>query len=190
MANISINVPGIISTFPFNTLPGANLQYSAVPRARIISVIVEEVIALKIAGNTTSIKVRNQFPKNYAYVFEFATIDVAFPTEPADASNFDGMGVCKIRGGGPVRDLQLRSLGVAGHTLNAGSARGYSIIDMFPSPIFNDEGTTPQIDLEINDNDAAETAAGTVTSYVSVLQFDLGQVFNVGMNFPLPVSIR
>lgn len=194
MANVVITATPEPRPFQFDVAPyaGGLLDKTALPRGRITYQVLDQAITAKIATNTTQINVINVLPANYAYVVEFATIRVSFPTDTADAANFLPNGIMQVRLGDGLgaRMAGLFSRGVTSSDINAGSARIYHPENFFPSPVFNQRGDTPIINLEVFDTDAGATVVGELNSVVSVLQFDLEQVFNVAVNFPLPVSVR
>lgn len=194
MANILIEATPEPRTFPFDVAPyaGGILDKTALPRGRITFQILKTVIPAKIATNTTSINVENVMPANYAYVVEFATIQVNFPTSTSDAANFSANGIMQVRLGDALgtRRAGLFSRGISPAELNAGSSQIWHPENYFPTPIFNLLGATPIVNLEVFDVDAGATVVGELNTVVSVLQFDLEQIFNVAVNFPLPVSVR
>lgn len=192
MANIDLNPEPTPVMFPFHTVPGAQLPYTAAPRGRVTFRVNAVTIAAKIATNTTSIRIEMILPANFAYIFEYGTVQVAFPTNTGDADNYDsvGVGITRLGDGSGGRHNQLFSRGITGNTLNAGSEKTWSVLDMYPSPLYNVDQIAPQLDYFINDTDAGATVVGMVSSYASFLIYDIEQVFNAPLNFPLPVSVR
>jgi len=193
MANILLDVSPLPVLFPFATLPGAGLPYSAVPRGRVVFRVNSQVIAAKIATNTTSIRVRNILPANYAYVFEWAQADVILATDELEASQFRAVGELQflLGDGAGARSVQLNSEGVYPTTLNAGSGRAWSAVAPFPLPMYNLLQGAPSIEIHLNDSDAVNaTVAGLLNTTVTCLQYDIEQVFNVGVNYPVPVQVR
>ncbi len=192
MANIDLNIQPAGALFPFAIIPGDAFNLSALPRARVQFRVNKTVITAKIATNTTSIRIECILPASYAYTFEFAAIDVAFPTDTDDAANYDDVGTVHVREGSGIgpRTTQLFSRGVSGETLNAGSAKIWQEVAIYPALLYNLLNVAPQLDLEVNDRDAGATVAGVVSSFVSFLQFDIEQIFNVNVNFPTPVAVR
>lgn len=193
MANIAIDISPTPGVFPFSTVGGFVLPYSAVPRGRVVFRVNATVIAAKIATNTTSIRIRNILPPNYAYVLEWLQCDIDLPTDTSEASQFDAVGELRTLlgdGAGP-RISQLFSEGVYATTLNAGSGRAWCALQPYPLPIFNQLAGVPSVELRLFDADAVNaTVAGTFSSTLSFLQYDIEQVFNLALNFPVPVQIR
>ncbi len=190
MANINLAVTPSPAPFPFHTVPGGELPYTAVPRGRVSFRVTNTTIAAKIATNTTSIQITNTLPANFAYIFEYAQIDVNFDTP--DAANYDVVGtlVTQLGDGSGNRVSQMFSRGVAGFALNAGDQKSWEVFPIYSSPIYNLLQNAPAVILQVNDNDAGATVEGSVNSYISFLQYDIDQIFNAALNFPLPVAIR
>lgn len=193
MANIALTVTPPPIVFPFATLPGARLPYSPVPRGRVVFRVNAQVIAAKIATNTTSIRVNCLLPANYAYVFEWMQANVILATDPLEASQFEAVGEMQflLGDGAGARVTELCSDGVYHTTLNAGSGRAWKVVKQFPLPIYNLLQNNPSIEVRLNDADAVNaTVAGLLSTTVSCLQYDIEQVFNVGVNYPVPVQVR
>lgn len=194
MANVNINLVPVITTFPFDLDPvaGTLLMKSALPRARLTFQVNDGAIAAKIATNTTTINITNTLPVNFAYVFEYCTVQVAFATSTSDAGTMDDTGAILVNlgDGAGGRRASLFSRGATADSLAAGSQIIYRSENVFPSPIYNSLSVTPTIILRLSERDAGATVAGLLSSIVSVLQYDIDQVFNVGINYPIPVSLR
>ncbi len=193
MANIALSLDPSATPFPFETFPGGALQYSAVPRGRMVFRVNDQVIAAKIATNTTSIQITNTLPANYAYVLEWFQADVILATDTAEAAQFDAVGQIQfaLGDGAGTRDSQLFSEGIYATTLNAGSGRAWCALQGFPLPIFNVLGNAPAVTVRLNDSDVVNaTVAGLLNATLSFLQYDLEQIFNLALNFPVPVQVR
>jgi len=192
MANISIEVTPELKTFPFKITPGGIQQVTAIPRARLSFQSFNEVITAKIATNTTSIFVTCTCPPNYAYTFEYCSLDATFISDPTDASHMDDTGTLQyfFGDGSGARFSEVFSLGVYNMALNAGSGRTWSVVNPYSNPIFNQEGSGPAITVLVNDNHVDATVVGRLNFMLTMLQFDLEQVFAFPLNFPLPVAIR
>lgn len=195
MANVDLAFAPAPSTFPFDLSPvgGVLLPKTALPRARLIFQINDGAITAKAMGNTTTITVTMTLPRNFAYSFEYLTVQLSFATSTSDAATYEDIGMMQFisnDGVGAGRRAQLVSLGACADIAAAGSQVAYAPVNVFPSPIFNTRSVTPSLLFRISDLDAGATVAGLMAVTCSVLQYDLEQVFSVGVNFPLPVSIK
>lgn len=192
MANIALTFAPPPQTFPFQIPPGAVQPITAVPRARVRFITSLAVITAKIATNTTSIVLTFTLPLNYAYTFEYAQVSIQCPTDPLDADNFDDVGQLIYFPGNDsgAIETELISQGITGHTLNAGSVKSWTPVNASNSPLFNDQQIAIAVVMALNDNDAANTVVGAMNTFISFLQYDIDQVYNYPVNFPLPVSNR
>lgn len=194
MANVAVSLTPQPSFFPFALAYSGDVQeYTAMPRGRLVFRVNDSVIAAKDALNTTSIQVQNTLPAGYAYVLEWMQADILLATDAAEAAQFDAVGQLQfaLGDGAGTRDNQLNSEGIYATTLNAGSGRAWNAIAPFPLPIFNLLQNTPSVTIRLNDSDAVNaTVAALFNSTLSFLQYDIEQVFNIGVNFPIPVQVR
>lgn len=193
MANIAIDVDVPAIPFPFATMPGRDLPYSAVPRGRVTFRLNDQVIAAKIATNTTSAVIKLILPANYAYVQEYISSDVIFATDVDDALKWDALGEVRITGiGGGGRVSQMFSEGQYATTLNAGSGRAWAPINPYPLPLFpGAAGSVMEIQVFFHDSDVVNACvAGLLNLSASYLQYDIEQIFNLGVNYPIPVQVR
>lgn len=193
MANVALVVTPSIRTFPFIVPPGTRLGGSAIPIARITFRSPNDVtIVAKIATNTTSIVATCTLPPNFAYTFEYAYMQVSILTDPGDADNFESVGGLSIsfNDGLGTRFATMQAQGINGIAANAGSMKVWQPENPFPSPIFNQNGSSPNIILTANDTNAANTDEGDFGCAVSVLQYEFEQAFSYPLNFPLPVAQR
>lgn len=192
MANISLSFDAAARTFPFQIPPGMVQQHTAIPRARLIFTIIAGVITAKIATNTTSINITVTLPANFAYMIEWASANVSFPTSTSDADNFDDIGSFTFQQTnlGTFARVNMVAPGIFGVSGNAGSSKIWEPDNAYGGPLFNLIGDDVLVNLELNDNDAGATVVGSLGSIVTVLQYDLQQVFNFPMNFPIPVTSR
>lgn len=192
MANVAFTLPGIPRTFPFEIPSGSLQNDSAIPRARLTFQLKNQVITAKIATNTTSIVSSCVLPQNFVYTFEYCTCLIEVIDDVADAGNFDEQGSLEFGFNDLLgaRTIEMVSSGIFGVGANAGSGKVWRPLNALPTPIFNTVGTAPNMTLSINDNDAGATNAALYSFIISVLQYDLTQVFAYPLNFPLPVSSR
>lgn len=195
MANVALAFAPAAQPFPFDLapVPSTLLAKSALPRGRITFQVTDGAITAKAMGNTTTITVTCTLPRNFAYTFEYLTCQLSFATSLTDAATIEDIGMMQfIRNDGVSggRRAQLVSLGACADIDAAGSQVAYAPVNVFPSPIFNTRSLSPSILFRISDLDAGATVAGLMAVTVSCLQYDLEQVFSVGVNFPLPVSIK
>ncbi len=194
MANIDITFTPPAAPFPFelDIARSHYLEKTALPRGRVTFQQADGVVTAKIATNTTTVNVVCTLPANYAYVFEYASVQIAFDTDTADAANFENVGMMLVNLGDGLggRRAQFFSRGQTGDSLNAGSQIAWAPLNVFPSPIFNLQQNSPNLILRFYDTDAGATEEGLLSAVVSLLQYDIEQIFNVGVNFPVPVSIR
>lgn len=194
MANIALTFAPEARPFPFDTDPigGGVIDRTALPRGRVTFQINDGAIAAKIATNTTTILTTCVLPANYAYTFEYASVQASFATSASDAANFESLGMMLVNLGDGLggRRAQMFSRGAMNDGLAVASQIAWEPLNVFPSPIFNTEGATPQVLLRFADLDAGATVAGLLATVVSFLQYDIEQVFNVGVNYPVPVSNR
>lgn len=193
MADIAIAFTGTVGKFPFQIPPGAVQQVTAIPRARVCLSVVGGTITAKDAGNTTSILCTNTFPPNYAYTLEYVVVRVEVVGLLADVDNFDTLGSMAYSNALPMggaANTELSTLGPIGILANVGGAKIYEPRTPFGGPIFNQDGNSPIITLAINDRAAANTEVGVFGSMVCALQYDIEQVFNFPINYPIPVQSR
>lgn len=192
MADVQLAVTPALRRFPFQIPQGAVQQYTAIPRARLTFQANDITIVAKIATNTTSILATCTLPENFVYTFEFASQRVVCPTDPADAGNFDDVSMLSFgfSDGLGSRSAELFSRGITGSSLNAGSQKVWSIINPYLAPIFNLVGAAPVLTFIANDTDAANTVEGDYSCLLSLLQYDMSQLFNFPLNYPVPVSNR
>lgn len=192
MANISLNLAPEATPFPFEVLPGTIQPRTAVPLARLTFQVLNQVIAAKIATNTTSISVVQTLPPNYAYTFEYVTANVSCITDPTDADKFDDISDFLVNfNTGVLARSELLADGISHNTNNAGSLKTWAIVNPYAAPIFNQDGLSCFLNMLFNDSDAVNaTDACLFSSTTSVLQYEIGQVFDYPLNFPLPVSAR
>jgi len=192
MANVALAVTPTLATFPFQVPGGSFQQYSAVPLARLTFTARLVTIVAKIATNTTSIIATCTLPANYAYTFEYASQKIAIPSDPADAGNFDDVSQMDFGfgDGEGARTAEMFSNGHTGILLNAGSEKVWAPLNAYTPPMFNQAGNTLGIDISCNDTDAGATAEGDYSLVVSVLQYDIAQIFAYPLNYPIPVSSR
>lgn len=192
MANIAIDITVPGELFPFSTAPGTILSGSSFPRGRVSFRNNASAIAAKIATNTTSAVLKLILPPNFAYILEYLALDVNFPTDVDDAAKWDATGKLTMSGiGNGGRISQLFSEGIYATTLNAGSGRAWGTIQPYPLPLFSFGNAVLQAEARINDSDVVNaTVAGTLSLSASYLQYDIEQIFNMPLNFPLPVQTR
>lgn len=192
MANIAIDVTVPGELFPFSTAPGRILEGSAYPRGRVSYRLNDEVIAAKIATNTTSAQIKMVLPRNFAYVLEYLSTDVIFATDVDDALKWDAVGFLNVTGiGQGGRVSQLFSQGQYATTLNAGSGRAWGTVQPYPLPLFTLVGSILQVEVRLNDSDVVNACvAGLLNMSASFLQYDVEQIYNMALNFPLPVQTR
>lgn len=191
MANVAVSVVPPPLTFPFS-VPGGQIQsFLAVPISRWTFKVSNQTIALKAAGDTTSIVVDCNLAPNFAYVFEYASADIVIPSEIGDASQFDAVGALILAFGDNVgtRSSDMLADGFGRTLLNVGSKQTWKPQNPYTRPIFNQNGSTPVISLHFNDINAAETAEGDFSCLVTALQYELDQAFAFPLNFPLPVAV-
>lgn len=193
MANILTGVTLPAAPFPFETGGGAVLPNTALPRQRILFRGNASAIAAKIATNTGTVRLTATLPPNFAYTVDYVYASVTFATNATDADHYSDVGNVRITlgDGQGARESQMFSRGLLPDDLNAGSSKIWSPINIYSPPIFNTVGAATNIIIELWDTDAVNaTVAGVVSCLVSVLQFDIAQVYNVALNYPLPVTIR
>lgn len=192
MANVDLVFAVTPRTFPFRIPPGADQQTTAIPRARLTYQLKSEALAVKAALDTTSITINCTLPVNFAYTFEYATMDIQIAGSADDADNFSDNGriIVSFADGLGLRQNEFTSLGLINTLLNVGSTKIWGPVNPYCCPIFNQDGLSPTISLLVNDVDADTTGAGTLSCVVTVMQYDLDQVFNYPLNFPLPVALR
>lgn len=192
MANVQIGFTAASKTFPFQIPPGRVQPLTAIPRARLTFTVVAGVITAKIATNTTSLSVSITLPPNFAYTIEWASVNVSFPTSTTDADNYDDIGAFTFQQTdlGTFARVNMIAPGIFGVSANAGSSKIWEPDNAYGGPLYSLDGLPVLVTLDVNDNDAGATVVGTLGSIVTVLQYDLRQVFNYPMNFPLPVTSR
>lgn len=193
MANVGLTFPATMVPFPFDTSELSAPEKTAAPRARLLFRTVGEVVTAKSALDTTSVVVTNTLPPNYVYVIEHAHCVISFATDLDDADHFSNAGIMTLSIGDALgnRFEQLLSEGTTPFGLNAGSQKVWGPKDKYPMPIYNTRQSGLSISLSVWDTDLVNaTQAGSLSSVVSVLQYDLEQVYNLGLNFPLPVQVR
>lgn len=195
MANIAFNFNPGIESFPFDLVPyyGSALERTSLPRARIHFRAQAETVTAKIATNSSSIRVNAVLPVNYAYVFEYATLNIDIPTNIADADNFSNNGQIQFSNGDGTgaRIGALFSRGLVPDLLQAGSQKIWHPVNPYRTIMYNVDGIAPQIFMEIWDNELVlNTDEGNFSSYLSVLQYDIEQIYNVSVNAPIPVTPR
>jgi len=192
MANVAIAVTVEGQLFPFSTAPGDALRKSSLPRGRVSYRMNDQVIAAKIATNTTSAVIKMNLPQNFAYIMEYLAADAIFATDVDDALKWDAMGFINVTGiGMGGRVSQLFSEGQYATTLNAGSGRAWGTIQPYPLPLFSVLGNTLTVEVNLADSDVVNaTVAGLLNMSASFLQYDIEQIYNVDLNFPLPVQTR
>lgn len=194
MANVALAVTPDLRVFPFSIPSPGFLADSptAIPRARLIFQANNITIVAKIATNTTSIIATCLLPANYVYTFEYANQRVIVLTDPGDAGNFDDVGLIAFAFGDGLgsRSMEMFSNGITGDSANAGSQKVWSSINPYSAPIYNLNANGPSLAFILNDTDAANTDEGDYSCLLSVLQYDMDQLFNYPLNFPLPVSQR
>lgn len=193
MANVAVAITLPVRSFPFIVPPGEKvLGGSAIPIARLSFQIFDSTIAAKIATNTTSIVVTATLPPNFVYTFEYATQHIIITDDTTEAGNFDDLSMLHILFGdglGP-RHANMVSSGITGVLGNAGSTKTWRPENAFPSPIFNQQGNSPAITIDLNDRDAGDTNEAEYSAVISVLQYEFAQAFSYPLNFALPVSQR
>lgn len=192
MANIAFALSPDAKTFPFRIPPGDQQQFTAIPRARISFFITDAVITAKIALNTSSIVSTLTLPVGYAYTFEYCTATIDTDADTAEADNFDDIGqlIYFAGDGSGARTTAMISQGISGILLNAGSSKTWTPVNAYQSPLFNQDNTAVAAIVAINDNNAGATAVSNFSLQASFLQFDLNQVFDYPLNFPIPVDSR
>jgi len=196
MANIAIAFAPDPTPFQFDLVPfapGGLLPKTAVPRGRMSFRLQDETITAKIATNTTSIEASCLLPANFAYVMEYAYCSVRFLTDLDDADHFDSLGQIRFQlgDGQGTRHNQLFSEGVTPIELNAGSTKIWCPVCAYPLPLFNTNANQVTVILGVYDSDAVNaTIEGDFSLLASFLQYDIEQVFNLPVNFPLPVQVR
>lgn len=192
MANVAIDVTPPGELFPFSTATGSVLGQSPFPRGRVSFRLNDQVIAAKIATNTTSAVIKLVLPANFAYVLEYLSADVIFATDVDDALKWDAVGELRMTGiGNGGRVSQLFSEGQYATTLNAGSGRAWSTIQPYPLPLFSVASAVLEAQVLLNDSDVVNaTVAGLLNLSASYLQYDIEQIYNMPLNFPLPVQTR
>jgi len=192
VANVAVTVTPLPTPFPF-IIPGGWIQVgTAIPIQRLTYKVSDQTIALKAAGDTTSIVVNCNLPPNFAYTWEYTSADIVIPTEIGDASQFDAVGSLILAFGdnAGTRVSAMSSNGFGRTLLNVGSIQTWAPENPYARPIFNQNGSTPVISVHFNDINAAETAEGDFSCLVTVLQYELDQVFAYPLNFPLPVAAQ
>lgn len=189
----TINPVPRIEPFDMSPVGGAQLDKTALPRARLVFRLNGEDILAKGAGDTGRVRVINSLPPGFAYTFEYAYITIVVPTSQTDADHYsDNSAIGFALGDGEgVRQSQLFSRGIMPAVTLAGSQKIWEPLNPYQPPLFNRTFTTGNITLDAWDDDGVNaTAAAEVSSLVTLLQFDIEQIFNVGLNFPLPVQVR
>ncbi len=193
MADIAIAFAGNTAIFPFQIPQGAVQQGTAIPRARVCMSVVGGTITAKIATNTTSILCTNTLPPNFAYTLEYLVIKVEVVSAFADVDNFATLGSLAYSNGLPLganANTELSTLGPFATLLNVGGGKIWEPRTPFGGPMFNQDGDSVILTLAINDRDAGATAVGVFDSLICLLQYDMEQVFNYPINYPIPVQSR
>ncbi len=192
MADVALAVTPALRTFPFQVPGGLVQQYTAVPKARLTFQALDTTIVAKGIGDTTSITITCTLPPNFAYTFEYCQIEIVCLTDISDADNFDDVGGLEFGFGDGLggRRSGLISSGFTGAAANAGSVKVWEPSNPYTPPVYNQVGNSPGIFAFLNDVDAANTVEGDLSVVISVLQYDLAQVFDYSINFPLPVTAR
>lgn len=196
MANIVLADSPTPQVFPFDMRPfgsGDILPMTAYPRARIIFRTAALTIVAKIATNTTSINSTCILPSDYGYVLEYAYQSVELPTDLDDADHFADNGAIRFQlgDGQSSRTNQSKSAGLTALGLNAGSQKIWCPDCTYPLPLFNVAGNVVTVVFDIWDTDIVNaTIEGDYFLLASFLQYDLEQIYKLGVNFPQPVQVR
>lgn len=195
MANIATDFSPDAVPFPFNSYPsgGVASAYTAIPRGRICYREPNGTIAAKIATNTGSVEVSAILPLGYAYILEYLFLSVRFATDLDDASHYADNGQLRFQlsDGQSTRHNNLLSEGLTPIELNAGSLKTWNPVNAIPLPLYNLNANTMGVLAGVYDTDLVNATQAGVLSYFSCfLQYDIEQVFNLGVNFPIPIQVR
>lgn len=194
MATITTSFAPAAQMFPFDMdqLGGSSYgQYTAAPRGRVCFRVADGVIAAKGAGDVGFITCDCELPLGYAYIAEYIYCSIQCTADTGDADHYSNIGLLSYRlgDGQSTRFNQLISQGL--FTDFTDSQKVWIPERLFPLPLFNDQGNTPNVDVEIIDDDGVNaTVAGTFSVLACFMQFDIEQAYNLGINFPTPVQVR
>lgn len=193
MANVAIAFVPIVTPFAFDTSPigGNYLNKTALPRARICFRLNAGVVAAKVGGNTQSLTVACSLPPNFAYTLEYVSAHIAVD----ECVNYSDIGFLSttLGDGQGIRLSEMFSDGISVFAPPSSilETKMYAPVNKFPMPIYNDQGNTPAMDIALFDNEGTNsTSAGTLSALACFLQYDIEQVYNVGINYPVPVQLR
>lgn len=193
MANIALAFTPTPTPFPFVIPDGAVLPSTPIPRQRLTFLLAQAVITAKIATNTTTIAINAVCPANYAYTIEYAGVNIECATDLTDADNFQDLGAFTFvqhQPAGSFTRVNLVAPGIYVVGAGIGSGKAWEPANPYGGPLYNLDGDPVLINMELADIDAGATQVGACTAVIQVLQYDLEQVFNYAMNFPLPVTTR
>ena len=159
------------------------------PRARIIFRSNDSVLA-KNAGDTKTLNLTCDLPVNYAYVTDHILVSMVLNGSTGALDHYANLAVQSTSDGvNTAISNQIRSQGEFSTNGVTGEQKIYAPYDgHFHHVFFNQVGAQPSVTFQFTDTDAVNaTAAFSLVSYVSFLQFDIQQAIDVGVNAPLPV---
>lgn len=185
MAHIDIDSAMALSIVPFRTVPGPRIPNTLLPRAQV-ALRGNTDYAQVISGDTAGIRCTGSLPTGYAYALQDMYISIG-TTSGSSLSPIEERGFAQLTNvfrDGEAWTGTIEARGAGFHEFG-GAALGVQQWSPFYPPkgyLFNQEGDAIAVDLRLWKVGTGTLSAGTVLSSCVMMQYDIEQVLDAGVN--------
>lgn len=194
MAIVDLAITNTRRTQSIKTEPGVIVQETSLPVGLTWFYSVTTIVA-KIATNETHIRITTNFPNQYTYILK--EMGIAIRLAEGTTNNFGQFGTIVALNCSPIVTLPDQYLALENKGLQfefeaadvVNPLRSYDLTQKFHQVIQPPDGQTASWIVELADEDAGATNAGTMFFSACFWRYGIEQALNYPLNHPSPVLV-